>query len=377
MWTRRAAKAQTDKLISEINGAAPTININGNTNGAAFAYQEIKREIAAGKTEVLIDGNPVPAQEALRRAKLLIDTSIGTVNIDGRDVKASDALDMFLAKANQAEATTNLNANPAKAVETVNGWTRFAEGTTGQANLSANPAGANATLAGWKGAAGATTGTATLDANATRANGVTTVWRGAADHTTGTAQLNANPSQANQQTSGWEVRADGSVGTAQLNANDSGARGTLSSLLRDWGSRVLTWTVRILSSNPGFVGQAAGGPIVGPGTGTSDTAGLFRLSNGEHVLTAREVQLMGGQNAVLAFRRSLTSGNVPRMTATSGRAAAGGAVTPAGALSIPTPQVSVAVHIGNQEITDIVRTEVSHSNRQTRRTVLSGAGATF
>jgi hypothetical protein len=371
------AKAQTDKLISEINGAAPMININGNTNGAAFAYQEIKREIAEGKTEVLIDGNPVPAQEALRRAKLLIDTSIGTVSIDGRDVKASDALDMFIAKANKAEATTNLNSNPAKAVETVNGWTRFAEGTTGQANLSANPAGANATLAGWKGAAGATTGTATLSADPRTANSTTATWKGTAERTTGTAQLNANPSQANQQTSGWKVRADGSIGTASLHADPGPANATLSGLLARWGHQVLNWTVRILSSNPDFVGQAAGGPIVGPGTGTSDTAGLFRLSNGEHVLTAREVQLMGGQNAVLAFRQSLTSGKVPRMTATSGRAAAGGAVTPAGALSIPTPQVSVAVHIGNQEITDIVRTEVSHSNRQTRRTVLSGAGATF
>jgi hypothetical protein len=372
------AQAQITAFMNSVNKNTATVDINGRTVQAGQAVADLIQRVRQDPNAVIeFNGKTMKVQDALKFVVALVNNANPEVDINGRAVKAGDALAGFVAKVQGTTATAVFNANAAKAVETVNGWTRFTEGTTGQANLSANPAGANATLAGWKGAAGATTGTATLDANATRANGVTTVWRGAADHTTGTAQLNANPSQANQQTSGWVVRADGSVGTARLNANDSGARGTLSSLLRDWGSRVLTWTVRILSSNPGFVGQAAGGPIVGPGTGTSDTAGLFRLSNGEHVLTAREVQLMGGQNAVLAFRRSLTSGNVPRMTATSGRAAAGGAVTPAGALSIPTPQVSVAVHIGNQEITDIVRTEVSHSNRQTRRTVLSGAGATF
>ena len=55
-------------------------------------------------------------------------------------------------------------------------------------------------------------------------------------------------------------------------------------------------------------GKATGGAISGPGTGTSDTAGLYALSNGEHVLTAREVQAMGGQSAVYDFRRQLIAG---------------------------------------------------------------------
>lgn len=54
--------------------------------------------------------------------------------------------------------------------------------------------------------------------------------------------------------------------------------------------------------------KATGGAIHGPGTGTSDTAGIFALSNGEHVLTAAEVNAMGGQNAVYQFREHLRSG---------------------------------------------------------------------
>lgn len=62
---------------------------------------------------------------------------------------------------------------------------------------------------------------------------------------------------------------------------------------------------------------AVGGAIHGPGTGTSDTAGLFALSNGEHVLTAMEVQAMGGQKAVYDFRSQLNAG-IPAY-ATGGR----------------------------------------------------------
>jgi hypothetical protein len=50
---------------------------------------------------------------------------------------------------------------------------------------------------------------------------------------------------------------------------------------------------------------ATGGPVSGPGSGTSDTAGVYALSNGEHVFTAKEVSAMGGQQAVMAFRKKL------------------------------------------------------------------------
>jgi TP901 family phage tail tape measure protein len=66
-------------------------------------------------------------------------------------------------------------------------------------------------------------------------------------------------------------------------------------------------------------GRAAGGAIYGPGTSTSDEAGLFRLSPGEHVFDAADVQKMGGQQAVYKFRTNLRSGQFDGF-------AAGGAV---------------------------------------------------
>jgi SLT domain-containing protein len=58
-----------------------------------------------------------------------------------------------------------------------------------------------------------------------------------------------------------------------------------------------------ISKQLGFA--AGGGPVAGPGTGTSDTAGLYALSNGEHILTAAEVEAAGGHGAITALRRLL------------------------------------------------------------------------
>ncbi|RHA38744.1 phage tail tape measure protein [Cellulomonas rhizosphaerae] len=52
------------------------------------------------------------------------------------------------------------------------------------------------------------------------------------------------------------------------------------------------------------IARAEGGPIIGPGTGTSDSI-LARVSNGEHVITAAEVQAAGGHGAIEAWRSSL------------------------------------------------------------------------
>ncbi|AYN57872.1 tail length tape measure protein [Arthrobacter phage Faja] len=57
--------------------------------------------------------------------------------------------------------------------------------------------------------------------------------------------------------------------------------------------------------------HADGGAISGPGSGTSDEIPAW-LSNGEHVLTAAEVQKLGGQAAVYRFRDALMAGNIPR-----------------------------------------------------------------
>ncbi|MFC4373378.1 transglycosylase SLT domain-containing protein [Nocardia halotolerans] len=51
-----------------------------------------------------------------------------------------------------------------------------------------------------------------------------------------------------------------------------------------------------------------GGPVKGPGGPKDDKAGLYRLSNGEHVWTAAEVDAAGGHDAMYKMRGSVLQG---------------------------------------------------------------------
>lgn len=99
---------------------------------------------------------------------------------------------------------------------------------------------------------------------------------------------------------------------------------------------------------------ATGGAIRGPGTGTSDSVPIL-ASNGEHMFTAREVDLMGGHEGVYQFRANLRAGGMP---AYAGGGAVGNAVasrsimtqsyTAAAAPIVEGP--NVRVFIGNEQI---------------------------
>ncbi|MGZ4617181.1 MAG: phage tail tape measure protein [Frankiaceae bacterium] len=114
--------------------------------------------------------------------------------------------------------------------------------------------------------------------------------------------ITADASQAQNTINAFltKVQAQGFVGAVfNLNPVGSGAQGGLIGL-------------------PPVPHRAAGGPIAGPGTGTSDSV-LIAASNGEHMWTAAEVNAAGGHAGVEMIRKAVLA---------SGRAyAAGGPIT--------------------------------------------------
>lgn len=103
--------------------------------------------------------------------------------------------------------------------------------------------------------------------------------------------------------------------TIQVLAETSTAQSQVNTLWNSLNDLVgKTWNIPVATSTVGVgtvlkpPGQATGGPVIGPGTGTSDSI-LRRLSNGEHVLTAAEVEAMGGHSKVQQFRSQLMSGS--------------------------------------------------------------------
>lgn len=122
-------------------------------------------------------------------------------------------------------------------------------------------------------------------------------------------------------------------------------------------------------------GKADGGAIYGPGTGTSDTAGLFRLSNGEHVWTAAEVAAAGGHTEVMRLRKAMLSGefkNAPGY-ATGGAVALGGSprtsvikVSTAG-VNLDGASISGTLQIGGDGLARLVDGRISMNADARRR----------
>lgn len=81
------------------------------------------------------------------------------------------------------------------------------------------------------------------------------------------------------------------------------------------GAKAGMWVINKIA------GKADGGPVSGPGSGTSDSIPAM-LSNGEHIITAKEVQAAGGHGAIYAFRKMLGGGG----QGSGGRFSSGGAV---------------------------------------------------
>lgn len=111
------------------------------------------------------------------------------------------------------------------------------------------------------------------------------------------------------------------VGTAGQVATDPTPVGLAAAFAYDATATILA-LAQAAAATVAVLAFRQGGQIDGPGTGTSDSVPAagplpgvqYRLSNGEHVLTAEEVRNMGGHGAVLQLREQYRqAGAVPVM----------------------------------------------------------------
>src|SRR5690606_25456934 len=121
----------------------------------------------------------------------------------------------------------------------------------------------------------------------------------------------------------------------QVRVNTSGASWDLDNWYQRYNGRTLTAYQVISAGGRAYVATggdvdahaaaagrrlAGGGPVVGPGTGTSDdvpathpSGVAFALSNGEHVWTDAEVKALGGHAGVYELRDMALSGELSRL----------------------------------------------------------------
>lgn len=132
--------------------------------------------------------------------------------------------------------------------------------------------------------------------------------QGLIDNSVGIVDINGNKVPAGQALAQVLQEITGSRPVVPIDGNASQVSTALRSAITSWNGYTINVNA-VVSSRIG--GLADGGLVSGPGTGTSDTAGLFALSDGEYVATAKQVQNAGGAASFARIMAALDRGAVP------------------------------------------------------------------
>lgn len=231
--------------------------------------------------DVIIDGDTFYAEEQLRKFQGAVNEAGGTVEINGDTMYADEAFATLISEINAGEGVVNINGIPTDAETALLQLVSHINGSEG---------------------------VVTIEGNNDPAFHKTDDAKRKADDTTGTIDVDGNRSPADGKIDGVKSKADRTTGNVTVNASTGGAESAINRLIRP-----RRMTINVGYSDPGFKGSgggsrfATGGPVYGPGTGTSDSIPAL-LSNGEHVITAKEVSLAGGHDAVSQIRAAIRGG---------------------------------------------------------------------
>lgn len=264
-----------DILLGAFDEKTYTATVDADTDGATekvWGFGEVIEQETADQTAT-VTADVEPAIWEVNRFNAEVDAAGGTVTINGDTLPADQALATIMEIINSSDGTV-----------TIDGMTVPADQALGQIIGRIN----------------SSDGTVTIDGNNAPALASTDEAKKKADGTTGTVKVKADASKANREI---DHAARDRTATITVKQNIQAARDVFLA---------------------GF-SRAHGGPVFGPGTETSDSIPA-RLSHNEHVLTAREVRLAGGHDAIFRLRSAIRAGEL--------RFASGG--TPA-RTSPPTP----------------------------------------
>lgn len=185
------------------------------------------------------------------------------------------------------------------------------------------------------------------------------------DRLKGTISILGNDSGARSKTNGAVSYANGKTGTIRVGANTSAAESAINYVARPRTANILLTTsgaANLKATQPAFF-RAAGGPVWGRGTETSDSIPAM-LSNGEYVVRARQARKYG------SLLHAINSG--------IGGFASGGKVTQGSAKYQDTPAALMAPAQRQAEKNGVYQiTELSTYDRHLLTTIANNIGFTI
>jgi len=227
------------------------------------------------------------------------------------------------------------DVNTGPAVGQVDGFIADVNSRTPQVNINGNTNGAGFALRTILDEIAAGHESVVIDGRPIPAQEALRYVLGLINNSAGTTTINGQNRPAGDALADILRRTNASSASIGVGANTGSAQGTVQAFVNRWNGYTIQLKAGVTSiSNHALQGYAAGGPVVGPGSGTSDTAGLFALSNGEYVATAKQVANAGGPEAFGRLMSMLdrgpmrgfaSGGPVMSVPSSSAPAAAGGA----------------------------------------------------
>lgn len=305
----QAAREQWDGLWTDLGYRPPQVPVGADTDPAKEEVAQFSGLVEDNPANLPVQADTAPASNDVATLVSEIEAQGGSVGVSADPTEGYMQVDSFVAAVEQSGGTVTINGDTMQAGDALMSILGTIDGSDGTVTINGQSYPAEQALAAAIAQINFSEGTVTIDGNNSPANAATDSAKRRADGTTGTIDVEAN-------TAGAESRINSTARDRSSDINVNAQTGRASSQI-DNAARTRYSQIRVTwvqtnsrpSTRPGVrqMTYATGGAVWGPGTGTSDSIPAL-LSNGEHVITAKEVAQAGGQDAIYRMREAIRSG---------------------------------------------------------------------
>lgn len=304
-------------------GPQPQLLVDADTTGAQGDIDEfVGDQSTMGPIEVPVSANYSDAENKAAAFVQYASETAPMIVCDADTGEATVTVDAFKAWVATLDPEAKVGASTDPATGEVEAFITWADGSKSEVTVNANDGNARSTVTTFEKDTNRASGTVTVHSNDASARGTTQKLLDTVNASSGTVGIKGNPDQANTTLGAVISGVNAASGAVKVSTTKSATWwDTIASVVSSINSQTATVKVstRASMATGGAVQyRAVGGAVHGPGTGTSDDVNAigpwgsrYRLSNGEHILTAKEVQMMGGQAGVYQWRALLAAGRLP------------------------------------------------------------------
>ncbi|MGJ9371822.1 phage tail tape measure protein [Nesterenkonia sp. CF4.4] len=285
------------KMNDEFDPLVMSAKVHDSVTEMTGRLGELETVIDETEGDVTINGDTLSAEDAMTALMGMIDEETGEVTIDGQTYQADEALGALMGAVSESEGDVTISATRAPANEVLSGLLTSVENSWENVSIGGNKVPADEVLQSLRGQIRNSSDRVTIGGNDYPAKTVLdkVLWAVRNGKENITIDGNTYPATVAKDRLLGSVNASGA--TIDVDAATWDAESAINTAARNRDSYITVHTIGALTAGPGGrtnggVTKKDGGPIVGPGTGTSDDVPIM-ASNGEYMMRTAAVEKYG------------------------------------------------------------------------------------